>query len=49
MGDVPLHIDELILKTELSSSSVSALLLELELNGFITQLPGKRFIKTMVK
>ncbi len=37
------QIDEIILKSRLSSSQVSSVLLELELNGFIKQLPGKRF------
>lgn len=40
----PLHIDEIIVQTGYSSSQLSTLLLELELNGLIRQLPGKRFI-----
>jgi len=39
----PLHIDEIIVQTGYSSSQLSALLLDLELNGLIQQLPGKRF------
>lgn len=41
----PVHIDRLICETSLSSSRVSAALLELELSGFIRQLPGKHFVK----
>jgi DNA processing protein len=39
----PAHIDRLICETGLSSSAVSAELLELELGGFVRQLPGKHF------
>ena len=41
----PLHIDHLIQKSGLQSNQVSSLLLELELNGLVKQLPGKMFIK----
>jgi DNA processing protein len=46
LTEEPLHIDEVILKTGFSSSHVSSLLLELELNGMVKQVPGKRFIKS---
>ena len=39
----PMHIDRLICETRLSSSAISAALLELELGGFVRQLPGKHF------
>jgi len=39
----PAHIDRLISGTDLTSSAVSTALLELELSGFIRQLPGKHF------
>jgi len=39
----PVHIDGLICATGLSSSAVSTALLELELGGFVRQLPGKHF------
>lgn len=39
----PLHIDDIILKSALTVGEVSAILLRLELNGLITQLPGKYF------
>ena len=45
MGEVPTHIDELIAQTGFASSHVTAILLDLELNGFIKQYPGKRFAK----
>lgn len=41
----PIHIDNIILKTGLSSGRVSALLLDLELSGILKQLPGKMFTK----
>jgi DNA processing protein len=39
----PLHIDEIIAKSALTAAEVSAILLRLELNGLITQLPGMYF------
>lgn len=39
------HIDELIRKTELSSSAVMTLLLELEFKNLVQQLPGKFFVR----
>jgi len=47
LSEEPLQIDEIISKSGFTSSQVSALLLELELNGLIKQLPGKHFIKTI--
>jgi len=38
-----LHIDEVIESSGLSSAQVSHILLELELQGFLRQLPGKRY------
>jgi DNA processing protein len=42
----PRHVDEVILKSALSSAKVSVILLSLELAGHIKQLPGMRFVKT---
>ncbi|MBI2729503.1 MAG: DNA-protecting protein DprA [Sphingobacteriales bacterium] len=39
----PVHIDELYLKSTLSSSKVAAAILSLELQGIINQLPGKLY------
>ncbi|HKZ16356.1 MAG TPA: DNA-processing protein DprA [Geobacteraceae bacterium] len=39
----PLHIDDIIAKSALTAGEVSAILLRLELNGMITQLPGMYF------
>ena len=41
----PVHIDELILKSEFSCGRISSILLELELKSLIKQLPGKRFYR----
>jgi DNA processing protein len=38
-----LHIDDVIETSGLSSAQVSQILLELELQGFLRQLPGKRY------
>jgi DNA processing protein len=43
LHDCSLHIDEIIEATGLSASRVSQILLELELQGFVKQLPGNRF------
>lgn len=45
LGPQPIHIDQVIALSGLSSPQVSALLLSLELAGHIKQLPGMRFIK----
>ena len=42
----PIHIDEVIAKSTLTSARVSAILLSLELAGHIQQCPGMRFAKT---
>ena len=39
----PIHIDELIRKTDLSSASISSVLLQLELKGVVRQSAGKMF------
>jgi DNA processing protein len=46
LAGYPLHIDDIIAKSALTVSEVSAILLRLELNGMITQLPGKYFTVT---
>ena len=46
LQEAPVQIDEIIAHTGFASSQVSAILLDLELNGLIRQLPGKRFEKT---
>lgn len=39
----PVQIDKIIIASGLSSGRISSILLDLELNSFIKQLPGKRF------
>jgi predicted Rossmann fold nucleotide-binding protein DprA/Smf involved in DNA uptake len=46
LGREPIHIDEVIAQSTLSSARVSAILLALELAGHIQQFPGMRFGKT---
>jgi DNA processing protein len=48
LQESPVHIDDLILQSKLPSGRLSSLLLELELSGFVQQLPGKRFAKMNV-
>src|SRR5579859_7664160 len=47
--DESTHIDEIVekLETQLSSSEIFAALFELELNGKIRQMAGKRFVRSM--
>ena len=42
----PLHIDDVIVKSELTVGDVSSILLRLELKGALQQLPGKFFAVT---
>lgn len=41
--EYPIHIDELTRKSTLSPGTVSAVLLQMELKGLVTQSPGKMF------
>lgn len=44
--DMPLHLDDIVLRGEDSSSSeIIAMLFELEMAGRIRQLPGRRYVK----
>jgi len=46
LAESPLHIDDIIVKSELTVGDVSAILLRLELKGAVMQLPGKHFAIT---
>jgi predicted Rossmann fold nucleotide-binding protein DprA/Smf involved in DNA uptake len=41
------HVDAIIEQAHLPTSLVSSLLLKLELDGRVTQLPGKLFLKAL--
>jgi DNA processing protein len=43
LGETPLHIDAIIQESGFEPGTVSSLLLNLELKGFISQWPGKCF------
>jgi DNA processing protein len=45
LGEDPLGIDEVIEKSGVDSARTAALLLELELDGRVRQLDGKRFVR----
>ncbi len=45
--DESIHVDELVEKSELSSSEVLAALCEMEMKGMVRQMPGKQFIKVL--
>ncbi|WP_434511635.1 DNA-processing protein DprA [Desulfitobacterium sp. AusDCA] len=44
LSDLPLHIDQIALQSTLTASQVALVLLELQLNGKIEQLPGQRYV-----
>lgn len=44
LSDLPLHIDQIALQSSLTSSQVALVLLELQLNGEIEQLPGQQYV-----
>jgi len=46
LGDYPKHIDEIARELDLDSGQISSVLLNMELNGFIKQLPGKVFVRS---
>jgi DNA processing protein len=43
LQDRPLHIDDVVQHSGMAASRVSQILLELELQGFLRQLPGSRY------
>jgi DNA processing protein len=43
LGAYPVHIDELVRHLEMNPATLSGLLLQMELKGIVTQLPGKQF------
>ncbi len=44
LSSTTLHIDEIVTRSSLTVAEVSAILLRLELNGIVSQLPGKHFL-----
>ena len=46
LGEDPRHVDELVGELGLTAGELSAILLHLELQGGIEQLPGARFVRT---
>ena len=46
--DEPRHIDDLVEESGLSSSEALAALFDLEMKGYIRQLPGKQFVKVLL-
>ena len=48
IGIEPIHVDELVEATGLSSSEALAALCEMEMRGMIRQMPGKQFIKSLL-
>ena len=45
VGDEPITMDDVIERTGLASYRVASLLLELELQGRVRQVEGKRFVQ----
>jgi DNA processing protein len=46
--DESIHVDELVEKSELTSSDVLAALCEMEMKGMVRQMPGKQFVKVLL-
>jgi len=47
-ADAPRHIDDLLESSGLNSSGVLATLFDLEMKGFVRQLPGKQFSRVQL-
>ena len=45
--DAPLFIDSIFERVEMKPPKILTALLELEMNGFIRQLPGKNFLRRL--
>jgi DNA processing protein len=46
--DETVHVDELVEKSELTSSEVLAALCEMEMKNIVRQMPGKQFVKVLL-
>ncbi len=46
--DESIHVDELVERSELTSSEVLAALCEMEMKGMVRQMPGKQFLKVLL-
>jgi DNA processing protein len=46
--DESVHVDELVEKSELTSSDVLSALCEMEMKGIVRQMPGKQFVKVLL-
>jgi DNA processing protein len=46
--DEAVHVDELVEKSDLTSSEVLVALCEMEMKGIVRQMPGKQFIKVLL-
>ena len=46
--DESVHVDELVEKSELTSSEVLAALCEMEMKGMVRQMPDKQFVKFLL-
>ena len=47
-SDEAVHVDELVEKSELTSSEVLAALCEMEMKSVVRQMPGKQFVKVLL-
>ena len=46
--DQPVHVDQLLDKSGMTSSGVLAALCEMELKGLVRQMPGKNFVRAVI-
>jgi len=46
--DESIHVDELVEKSELTSSEALSALCEMEMKGIVRQMPGKQFVKVLL-
>lgn len=46
--DDSIHVDEVVERSELTSSEVLAALCEMEMKGMVRQMPGKQFVKVLL-
>ena len=45
IGDYPIHIDEIVRRVGMDAGEVLSILMKMELNGIVKQLPGKMFVR----
>jgi DNA processing protein len=45
VGDYPVHMDDIVRQANMDAGNVAAILMKMELEGIVRQLPGRLFVR----